>query len=579
MNAREIDIVFVTYNSSKWIDDCFGSYAQSLYPCEAIHVIAVDNGSTDDSLEKLENAKKSGTFASFDIMPMGRNLGFGAACNEGFAKGNSDIVCFFNIDTEIFPDTIAKLSEEIEATVNTETSDEGEKTAAWELRQFPYEHPKDYDILTGETDWCSAAAFAVRREAFLKVGGFDRRLFLYAEDVDLSFRLRSLGYKLKYCPKAVITHYAYTGADEVKPLQYSYSVVNNLLLRYRFGSHHDILRGWKDMRNTLRNEGPFKGSRKAVSKLLARQAKFMPAFFCWRMTGARKKKINIQFEGFDIYTRHRLGAFFELKRFPDHPLVSIVVRTHLRPNVLREALKCLRNQTYDNFEIVIVEDGEPSSQAMVESEFADLNIRYISTGEHVGRSAAGNIGMEAAKGEYINFLDDDDLFYADHIETLAQFLTETGMDAAYAVAFETDILVKSSEPYEYETVKVWTSYNQKFNRLLLIRANYIPIQTIMFKKKLFEEYGGIDTELDNQEDYDLWIRYALQTDFGYVEKTTSVFRIPAQLEGKKEREDKHWEGYERIREKIKQYELNTDAYTAGEEVIRIIEKCQRGERI
>jgi len=235
MNLNEIDIVFVTFNSSGWIDGCFESYIHSTYPCKKINVTVIDNGSADDSLAKLENIKNSGIFSSFEIHSMGRNAGFGAACNAGFTLGNSDIVCFFNIDTEIFPDTLINLTDEIAVS--------DDKTAGWELRQFPYEHPKDYDILTGETDWCSAAAFAVRRSIFQEAGGFDERLYMYTEDVDLCFRIRSLGYTLKYCPKAVITDFAYKEANEIKPLQYTYSVVNNLLLRYRFGKHRDILAG------------------------------------------------------------------------------------------------------------------------------------------------------------------------------------------------------------------------------------------------------------------------------------------------------------------------------------------------
>lgn len=51
-------------------------------------------------------------------------------------------------------------------------------------------------------------------------------------------------------------------------------------------------------------------------------------------------------------------------------------------------------------------------------------------------------------------------------------------------------------------------YKQPFNRLLLYTFNYIPIQSIMFQKSLYEEYGGFDEKLDNLEDWDLWVRYS-----------------------------------------------------------------------
>jgi len=236
-------------------------------------------------------------------------------------------------------------------------------------------------------------------------------------------------------------------------------------------------------------------------------------------------------------------------------------------------LKSLRDQTYENFEIIVVEDGLSTAKEMVETEFPDLNLRYISTEERVGRSVAGNLGMEMARGVYLNFLDDDDLFYADHIEDLVQFLHNTDMDAAYSLAYETAIEIHGDDPYLYRVTSGFVRYRQNFNRLLLLRANYIPIQSIMFKKALYTTYGGMDTELDNQEDYDLWIRYALETDFGFVEKTTSVYRVPAG--GKESRDERQWAGYEALREKIKQYELKMSAYDAGEEVIKIIESYER----
>ena len=63
---------------------------------------------------------------------------------------------------------------------------------------FPYEHPKIYDPVTQEAQWSSGAAFAIRCEVYERLGGFDEKIFMYGEDVDLSWRLRSFGYKIRY---------------------------------------------------------------------------------------------------------------------------------------------------------------------------------------------------------------------------------------------------------------------------------------------------------------------------------------------------------------------------------------------
>ena len=224
-----MDIIYVSYNSQKWIDMCFGSLLKSDYDLKKVNVWIVDNASTDRTTESLKQFQSShgASFGSFSILESEQNLGFGKANNLGFQNGKDEIACFFNIDTEVYPDTLRKLEEDISASED--------EVGLWELRQFPYEHPKLYDPLTHEGTWSSGAAFAVRRSVFTQAGGFDEAIFMYAEDVDLSWRIRSFGYKLKYVPKAVITHYAYQKANEVKPAQHVNSVINNLLLRYRFG--------------------------------------------------------------------------------------------------------------------------------------------------------------------------------------------------------------------------------------------------------------------------------------------------------------------------------------------------------
>ena len=106
----------------------------------------------------------------------------------------------------------------------------------------------------------------------------------------------------------------------------------------------------------------------------------------------------------------------------ERELISIVVRTCGRPSVLGNALKSIQSQSYSNIEVIIVEDGENISEKYIMSNFPDLNVSYCCTGEKRGRSTAGNIGMGACKGKYINFLDDDDYLLPCHVETLAKEL-------------------------------------------------------------------------------------------------------------------------------------------------------------
>lgn len=141
-----IDIVYVTYNSEKWIRKSINSLAKSNIDVGQINVIVVDNASMDDTLHELQIIKSEleNLFRSFQIVVNNKNMGFGNANNIGFSRGTSDIVCFLNIDTEVLNDTFSILMHEIKGSKKD--------VAIWEFRQLPYEHPKMYDPLTGETD-------------------------------------------------------------------------------------------------------------------------------------------------------------------------------------------------------------------------------------------------------------------------------------------------------------------------------------------------------------------------------------------------------------------------------------------
>src|SRR5262249_49586188 len=138
-------------------------------------------------------------------------------------------------DTELPPDTIARLHEI--------AAGDDARVAAWEARQLPHEHPKDYDPVTGETAWCSGACVLLRRAAFDAVGGFDPAYFLYGEDVDLSWRLRAAGWRLRYVPRATVRHFTYARPGETKPVQLYGATLGNLYLRTRFGTPRDLLQG------------------------------------------------------------------------------------------------------------------------------------------------------------------------------------------------------------------------------------------------------------------------------------------------------------------------------------------------
>ncbi|THF80851.1 glycosyltransferase family 2 protein [Cohnella fermenti] len=514
-----LDIVLVTYNSSKWVMNCLNSLRSSSYPISQLHLTIVDNYSTDDTCRLIEQYPIQDDFGSYQLIRSPSNLGFGKANNLAVERAKHEYIFFLNIDTEVEPDCFSQLEKTIQSS--------SEDIALWECRQFPYEHPKYYNPVTLETTWASGAACVVRRSAFLEVGMFDERIFMYAEDVDLSWRLRAKGYKLQYTPRCIVNHYTYQSAGEVKPNQFYNSTYNNLMLRYKFGSKRDIVKGYILYSGLLAIPRPFKGHRRKIAQLLVKSLG----------QGVRFRKRNRFFREGGFQSRFRIwdyeivreGAFYVNERTSTTPLVSIIVRTCGRPDVLREALQSIRHQTYPNIEVVIVEDGPALSEKMVRTEFADLRVNYKATEVHVGRCVAGNKALSGASGQYFNFLDDDDVLFADHVEVLMHQLQQNpACQAAYAIGFETPIKIHSKSPYKYEEIYHNVVHRQQFNKLVLLHHNYFPIQTVMFSRRLFDDFGGFDPELEVLEDWDLWLRYALKSEFHFVEKVTSMYRVPSE---------------------------------------------------
>ncbi|HEY8401179.1 MAG TPA: glycosyltransferase family 2 protein [Cytophagaceae bacterium] len=561
-----LDIVFVTYNSARWIGPCLKSISANEYDLKTVSIYIVDNNSTDNSVEILKGLKSScgAAFRNFEIILSDKNLGFGKGNNLGFEKGNGDFVMFLNIDTELEKDTL----KELKASILSSDSDIG----LWELRQFPYEHPKYYDPVTLITSWSSGAAMVVRRNLFKSLNGFDKHIFMYAEDVDLSWRIRANGYKLKYVPKAIVNHYCYKEANEIKPVQYYNSILNNLLLRYKFGGFRTVLKGYNLFLDVLLHKGPFEHSRKKlVLQFILHYFKLFP-FIYWNLKNRKKlNKYNVaNFREWD-YEMTRDGAFYYNEKSEKLPKVSVIVRTCGRPDMLRETLQSLSHQGYKNFEVVIVEDGEPVSKSMIDAEFSHLNIIYKATGKKVGRSKVGNLGMELATGKYLNFLDDDDVFFADHIEVLVKELERNpGYRAAYSIGFETPIVIKSKSPYQYEIKNFFVIHRQPFNRLILYYQNYIPIQTIMFEKSIFLEEGGIDEELDALEDYELWVRYSLKNKFLYVPRVTSIYRVPFDKTIFNERQKELNNALSIVKQKFMKYLPQLSVYDIGQDTEMIL---------
>ncbi len=565
-----IDISIVTYNSEMHLEKLFESLnVQQGVDLHSVSLFFYDNNSHDHTILKLTDLAQDhkSKFHKIIVKENKRNLGFGTAQNAIIQDGEGDFIFILNPDVELDQKALATLAEKALAS--------SIETAAWEARQVPYEHPKIYNPVTMETSWASGAALFVRRTAFEKVKGFDTDIFLYGEDVDLSWRLREQGLKIKYVPDALVWHYTYQSKNEIKPDAYIGSTRTNLMLRTRYGTWKDILEGLKMQLGILllQNRQVVANQRFEVFKTLL---KFFRNAAKWRKSSHRKK--SFLFYGWD-YEQTRYGAFYDtgqgiktLGRY-QFPKVSVLMRTMGRASLVRQGIRSVVNQTYKNIELILIEDG-PATLDGIQNEFPDLLIRYHAMGKNQGRCIAGNDALARATGEYFLFLDEDDLLYADHVEQLLATCLEKKVKVAYGYTFEIpSIINKKTDEIEKEG-----TYCQRFNRhfsfMHFVMHNFLPINSVLFHKSLYEKCGGFDPDLEYMEDWHLWVRFSLLSrPFIDVKKTTALYRVPMTSGVTKERREKLLYYRDLARAKLSRLPLNvqlsdlqelSDGYAAAE---------------
>ncbi|SFV01856.1 Glycosyltransferase like family 2 [Polaromonas sp. YR568] len=514
-----LDLSAVTYNSFKWITGFFESLANQNYPLSKVRLFVRDNHSTDDTVAACHQARLryGELFHEFHITT-GSNIGFGGGHNHNLEQGNAAYFLVTNVDLEFSSDSIRQ----VVAMARRDT----EQVASWELRQKPFEHPKWYNPVSLETHWSSSACILFRRSALEAVGGYEKRMFMYGEDVELSYRLRDHGYKLRYCPKAVCWHYSYETAGQVKPLQFFGSTLANFYIRLRYGSFLQILLGVFLYFSLFVAHPPIPHFWKGLLRNGLAMIRNAPYFLRTR----KLSKESFPLSHWD-YERAREGAFYACKDSPaSAPMVSVVMRTYRgRLPWLREAVSSVLNQTHSRIELVVVEDGSDDAKAYMEEvagtgTLASVIYRAL---PKVGRSKAGNAGLALTTGEFLVFLDDDDLFFAEHVETLAtELAARPTLGATYSLAYQVSTEVHSLDPLRYEETTHDIVHRQPFSRPVLWHHNYMSIQAVLFRRALYEQHGGFDESMESLEDWNLWTRYSLQQDFLLIEKATSLYRVP-----------------------------------------------------
>jgi glycosyltransferase involved in cell wall biosynthesis len=185
-----------------------------------------------------------------------------------------------------------------------------------------------------------------------------------------------------------------------------------------------------------------------------------------------------------------------------------------RPS-LSDALDSVALQTYANIEVVVV-SAKGTEHSIPGDWCGHFPLRIVGTGEKLQRSRAGNVGLSDARGDYLIFLDDDDLFMPDHVSLLIDALTRNP-DKKVAYSCVTGI--------NEQKLPIGNTFCREFDRTQLLAGNYIPIHAALFSRSIVDNGCRLDESLDLYEDWDFWLQAAAYGDFLFVPHFSAYYRI------------------------------------------------------
>lgn len=205
------------------------------------------------------------------------------------------------------------------------------------------------------------------------------------------------------------------------------------------------------------------------------------------------------------------------------PRVSVIVRTKDRPGLLAEALASLRAQSFPDFETVLVNAGGPIPEPVL-TPAPGRELRVVVPAPPGRRAQSLNAGLAAARGLYVAYLDDDDLYRPAHLEALARALDG---DEAVGAAFSAvdQIAHRRGPDGRYRDGETLFTFGRPFDENRILFKNDVPLIALMHRQSLVERSGPFDEAFDLYEDWDFLIRLSRVTRLRFVPETTAVYRV------------------------------------------------------
>lgn len=246
------------------------------------------------------------------------------------------------------------------------------------------------------------------------------------------------------------------------------------------------------------------------------------------------------------------------------PKFSVVIAVFNKEKYITDTLKSVLAQTFNDFEVVILNDGSTDNSETEILKFNDPRIRYFSK-ENKGASAARNFTIEQAKSEYIALMDADDYWYPFHLEEQNRLIEKFSNESVFATATEIRRNGKTfKNSYSIKTIGIDAALVNYFEASQLDSV-LLSISTVI-KKEVFVKVGGYDPKIKSGEDTDLYVRIGLKYKIVFSPKVTATYvvRENSLFQSVKKIEDKAsfdaYESYEKDDPALKKF-LDLNRYS------------------
>ena len=196
----------------------------------------------------------------------------------------------------------------------------------------------------------------------------------------------------------------------------------------------------------------------------------------------------------------------------DKYLISIIIPTYNRGHLIESAIRSVLTQSYDKFELIVVDDGSKDNTFEVIKAICDNRIKYIKHEKNKGVAAARNTGIQASCGEFVAFQDDDDIWQPEKLEKEVNCIYGVSKDAevVYTRACKLEKGISTYIPSD----KIRTLEGNVYRTLLW--QNYIALPSVLFRRTCLEKAGLFDETLIAFEDWDFLLRLSKYYSFKYI---------------------------------------------------------------